>query len=225
MKLNNSAVQCLVIKDYQLYQKVTAIYLLGGILGLAILSLPHVYCFYMGGILLMTVMVAAGFHMINLTVINEKKEQTLPFVMSLPISPLDYAMGKLIANLLVFMVPWLMLTLGLVFITLYGPIANGLLPFMLLILVQLVVNYLVVLSLAIVTESEGWSIFAMVIVNLFLNPVIMLMAQNPVFNQHFQSEQFVWPVQASLILIAQLAIALVFVVATVLFQARRRTFI
>lgn len=36
--------------------------------------------------------------MINLSVINEKKEQTLPFLMSLPIRPVDYAM--VIVNLI-----------------------------------------------------------------------------------------------------------------------------
>lgn len=225
MNFINSAVQRLVIKDCQLYQKMTAIYLAGGIVGLAIFSMPHIYCFYMGCIILMTVMVAAGFHMINLTIINEKKEQTLPFVMSLPIRPIDYALGKLVANMLIFIVPWLMLTLGLAFITVFGPIPDGLLPFMLLVLFQLVVNYLLVLSLTIITESEGWSIFAMVVVNLFLNPVIMLIVRNPAFYQHFESEQFVWVPQASVILVVQLLISLVCIAAVILFQSRRRTFI
>lgn len=225
MNIINPAVQRLVTKDCQLYQKMTALYLVGGIIGLAILSMPHVYFLYMGCIILMTVMVAAGFHMINLTIINEKKEQTLPFVMSLPIRPLDYALGKLVANMLIFLVPWLMLTLGLVFITIFGPIPDGLLPFMLLILIQLVVNYLVVLSLTIITESEGWSIFAMVIVNLFLNPVIMLIARNPAFNRHFESAEVVWIPEASVILAVQLLISLVCIAAVFFFQARRRTFI
>lgn len=225
MNFINPAVQQLVIKDCQLYQKITALYLAGGILGLAIFSMPHVYCFYMGCIILITVMVAAGFHMINLTIINEKKEQTLPFVMSLPIRPLDYALGKLVANMLVFLVPWLMLTLGLVFVTLFGPIPNGLLPFMLLVLIQLVANYLLVLSLTIITESEGWSIFSMVVVNLFLNPIIMLIVRNPAFHQHFESEEFVWAPQASLILTGQLSISLVCIAAVIFLQARRRTFI
>lgn len=73
MTLINETVKALLIKDCQLYSKVVAIYILGGILGLAILSMPHAYGFYMGCLLLATVMVAAGFHMINLTVINEKK--------------------------------------------------------------------------------------------------------------------------------------------------------
>lgn len=225
MKIINPSVHSLVIKDCQIYQKITALYVAGGILGLALLSVPHSYGFYMGCIILITVMVASGCHMVNLTVINEKKEQTLPFVMSLPIRPIDYAMGKLIANLLVFLVPWAMLTLALVFITLFGPIPDGILIFLLLISVQVVVNYLIILAITIVTESEGWSIFSMVLVNLSLNPIIMLIVRNPVFHTHFESDNIVWSADASLILSVQLLVSVLCIVAVVLLQRRRRTFI
>lgn len=225
MLLINASVKKLVIKDCQLYQKVIALYVVGGILGLAIFSMPHSYGFYMGCIILMTVMIAAGFHMINLTIINEKKEQTLPFVMSLPIRPVDYALAKLMTNLLIFTVPWAALTLGLAFITLFSPIHDGLLPFLLLISFQLVVNHIVVLSFTVITESEGWSIFFMVIVNLFLNPMIMLMAREPVFYEYFDKNEIVWSVEASIIFTVQIAIIIASLLAAVLRQARRRTFI
>lgn len=225
MTLINATVKALLIKDCQLYRKVVAIYILGGILGLAILSMPHAYGFYMGCLLLATVMVAAGFHMINLTVINEKKEQTLPFVMSLPIRPVDYAMGKFLANLMMFAIPWLMLTSALVFITLFGHISDGILPFLLLISFQLLVNYLVVLSLAIITESEGWSIFAMVIVNLILNPVIMVLARNPNFYEYFGTDEIVFGPDAALIFSVQVAFVIALLTAVVVTQTQRRTFI
>jgi len=225
MTLINASIKKLVIKDCQLHQKMIALYVVGGILGLAIFSMPYSYSFYMGCVILMTVMIAAGFHMINLTIINEKKEQTLPFVMSLPIRPVDYAMGKLITNLMVFMMPWAMLTLGLVFITLFGPISDGLLPFLLLISFQLVVNHIVVLSLTIITESEGWSIFVMVIVNLFLNPIIMLLARNPVFYEYFDKDEIFWSAGAGVMFSVQAAIVIFSLVAVFLLQARRRTFI
>jgi len=225
MTLINASIKKLVIKDCQLHQKMIALYVVGGILGLVIFSMPYSYSFYMGCVILMTVMIAAGFHMISLTVINEKKEQTLPFIMSLPIRPVDYAMGKLITNLMVFMMPWAMLTLGLVFITLFGPISDGLLPFLLLISFQLVVNHIIVLSLTIITESEGWSIFFMVIVNLFLNPIIMLLARNPDFYEYFNKDEIVWSTQAVVMLSVQVTIVIFSLVAVFLLQARRRTFI
>ena len=46
------------------------------------------------------------------TVVEERNEQTLPFVMSLPISPMEYTTAKILANLLIFLVPLGALMLG-----------------------------------------------------------------------------------------------------------------
>lgn len=220
-----SMVKRLVYKDWQVHQKIIAGYVAAGILGLAIFGVPHAYAFYMGAVIMLTVMVASGFHAINVTIISEKKEQTLPFIMSLPIRPIEFALAKFIANFTIFIVPWLVMVMGLIFITLFSPIPNGLLPFFMLIAVVVVMNYCIVLSVTMISESEGWSIFTMVIVNLLLNPMIMLMANNPDFYSHFKSEVIVWTSIASYILLAQLLVIIISVVAVLYHQARRLTFI
>jgi len=88
-----------------------------------------------------------------------------------------------------------------------------------------VANYCIVLSVTMMTESEGWSIFTMVLVNLLLNPVIMLMTSNPDFYSHFKEETMVWPAIASQILLAQLAVAVISIALVLYHQARRLTFI
>ena len=50
--------------------------------------------FYAGCILLFTVLISLGIHLAMLTVVEERTQQTLPFVMSLPISPRDYTVAK-----------------------------------------------------------------------------------------------------------------------------------
>lgn len=218
-------VKRLVIKDWQLHQKPIAAYLGCGILGLAIYGMPSSAAFYMGCIILITVLIAGGFQAITITIIDEKKAQTLPFIMSLPISPLDYTLGKIIANVSIFIVPWLIIVGGLLAITLAGPVPDGLLTFLLLVSVQLVVNYVIVLCVTLLTESEGWSIFSMVFVNLLINPFIMLIVRSPHFNQHFSEETWVWSAPAAAILLGQLlliAFSLWFIVYR---QSRRRTFI
>ena len=40
------------------------------------------------------------------TVVEERTDQTLPFVMSLPISAAEYTTAKILANLLIFLIPW-----------------------------------------------------------------------------------------------------------------------
>jgi hypothetical protein len=88
-----------------------------------------------------------------------------------------------------------------------------------------VMNYCIVLSITMMTESEGWSIFSMVIVNMLFNPLIMLMAKNPDFYSHFKAEVFVWTSIASQILLAQLLVIMFSVVVVLYHQARRVTFI
>ena len=46
-------------------------------------------------------------------VVNEKKDQTLTFMMSLPVTAQDYAWAKLGANLVLYLVPWLLLVAGM----------------------------------------------------------------------------------------------------------------
>ena len=62
--------------------------------------------FMLGLILLITVLVSISAMLtINLTVL-EGREQTLPFVMSLPISYREYTAAKLLGILGIFLIPW-----------------------------------------------------------------------------------------------------------------------
>ena len=225
MTIDYRRVSQLIQKDWQLHEKMIAAYVGGGILGLAIVGLPHIYAFYMGLIILLTVIAAAGFHGITLTIVNEKKNQTLPFIMSLPVRPAEYTLAKLAANVLMFFIPWFTTFVGLIFLTLTTDIPNGILAFFILIGIQLVANYALVLGTVIVTESEGWFIVVMVLVNLALNPFIMLLAQNPQFNQHFDSPSFAWNATATGIVSIQLAVTVLALLYALVRQSRRLTFI
>lgn len=225
MNLDITMVQRLIRKDWDLHQKKIATYVGGIIFSLAVLGLPHLYAFYMGLILLLTIMVAAGFHLLSVTIIQEQKEQTIPFIMSLPVRPVEFALAKILFNLLVFLIPWLIMIAGLLFIILAGPIPNGLLPAFLLISLLLVVNYCIVLCVIMLTESEGWFLFSLVLCNIFINPFIMLLLRNPEFNQHFADNIFVWNNTATLITAAQL-LAIVLLLWLVIFKkSRQLTFI
>ncbi len=225
MNVNGNTVKRLVIKDWDLHQKPIAGYCGLGILGLAILGYPHAWAFYMGCVMLLTVMISAGFHAISTTIIGEKKEQTTPFVMSLPVRPSEYVLAKVLANCVIFLVPWCVVVLGVVFLTLTTPIPNGILQFLVLMCVLLVMNYAIVLTVTVVTESEGLSIFFMVLVNLFLNPFIMLVMRNPEFHEHLESEVVYWSPTALMLMAILLAVAVAVISLGLWRQTKRETFI
>ena len=126
--LNMPVIKQLVYKDWYLNRKLLAIYVGGGILSLSILSLGE-WQFFMGSIMFITMLVALGNHQLSVTMINERKEQTLAFVMSLPVSPADYAMAKFLSNMVLFFVPWLLLVMVTTGVILLTPLPDGLLAF------------------------------------------------------------------------------------------------
>jgi|SRR5690554_1333740 len=225
MSIDFRTVKQLIIKDWQLHRNMIAGYVATGILGLALLGYPHLWTFYMGCIILLTVMIAAGFHAITATIIAEKKDQTTPFILSLPVQPAEYALAKAVANMGIFFTAWLFIVISMVFLVMTTHIPNGLLPFFLAICLFLVMSYCIVLSVALMTESEGWSIFTMVLLNLLLNPVIMLAANNPLYYSHFKTDTIVWHslfiTSITLMLVAALAV----ITFALIRQTRRRTFI
>ncbi|MCP8899065.1 ABC-2 transporter permease [Gilvimarinus xylanilyticus] len=225
MNADFNTVKRLVLKDWDLHQKPIAGYCGLGILGLAILGYPHAWAFYMGCVTLLTVMIAAGFHAISTTIIGEKKEQTTPFIMSLPVRPSEYVLAKVIANCVIFLVPWCVVVTGVVFLTLTTPIPNGILQFLVLMCVLLIMNYAIVLTVTVVSESEGLSIFFMVLVNLLLNPFIMLTLRNPEFYEHMESDVVYWSPTALVTIASMLAIAFVVVGLGLWRQTKRETFI
>src|SRR3546814_7883125 len=84
----------------------------------------------------------------------ERKEQTLAFVMSLPVSPLDFTVSKLAGNVLTFAVPFVVLLGGTLAVVLFTPLPDGLFVYALLIFAYLLFAYAVSLAVAMSVESE-----------------------------------------------------------------------
>src|SRR5882757_6174400 len=110
--MNYSMVKHLMMKDWYLQRWAILASLAAGGITLAIIASGGKAAFMLGVILLITVLVAIGAQLAMSTMVLERKEHTLAFVMSLPISYREYTASKLLGNFLIFMIPWLALVLG-----------------------------------------------------------------------------------------------------------------
>ena len=54
-----------------------------------------------GALLLLVQLLVVGTYAIQSSIMAERKLQTVPFIMSLPVTPMDVYWGKLLANLVV----------------------------------------------------------------------------------------------------------------------------
>lgn len=177
---NSGMVRRLILKDWYFQRRAVLIFLAIGAVALALVATGGEGSFYAGSVLLLTVLISVGIYGPMATVVEERKQQTLAFVMSLPISIREYTTAKVLANLLAFLVPWSALLLGtLLVIQGRDALPNGLIPFATLVLVEILASGCLILAVALVSESMGWTIAAIIFGNLSLQGFLYYVSHLP----------------------------------------------
>ena len=139
-------------------------------LAVALLGTGSEGAFYAGSVVLVSVLITAGIHLAFATVLLERKEQTLAFVMSLPISAREYTTTKIVGNVLMFLIPWVTLVVASDAVILGADsLPDGLIPVTIVVLTEIFVSTCLLLGVALVSESQGWTIATLVAGNLFFN--------------------------------------------------------
>lgn len=224
--MNYPLVKRLVLKDWYFHRATIAAYTAGGLLGLGIVCLGTPWSFYAGTILLITFMITIGIHLAMVTVVQERTDQTLPFIMTLPISPKEYTAAKVLANLSIFLVPWLILTVGAALIlSADGARSGAMVPFAMIVLTYILASYILVLTVAVISESQGWTLWAMGTTNLFLQFFLYWVSHIPSIARGMKGHGAVWDQTAITLLAAEIAVAIVSIGLAFAFQARKRDFL
>jgi len=224
--MSDFMVKRLILKDWYFHRFTIVGYLAIGAVALALLATGGEGSFFAGSILLITVLISLGIHLAMATVVAERTEQTLPFVMSLPISPREYTTAKILANMLIFLVPWVTLVLGTFAVIAGRPgVPKGLIPYFALILTEIFVSYCVILGVALVSESQAWTIGAMVLGNLAFNAFLYWVAHIPAIAASMKTNSIVWSPLILRLLSAELATVVVLLGLTFFLQNRKTDFI
>jgi ABC-2 type transport system permease protein len=224
--MNYPLIQRLVLKDWYFNRGPVAGYTAGGLAGLAIVCLGTPWSFYAGTVLLITFVVALGIHLAAVSVVQERTEHTLPFIMSLPISPTEYTVAKMVANLSMFLLPWLTFTATATLILgSEGARSGAVTPFALIVLTYILTSFTLVLSVAIITESLLWTIFTMGVTNLSLQFFLYWVSHLPAIARGMSGYGAVWDRTVIALLAAEMSIAALSICCAFVFQARKRDFL
>lgn len=223
-RINGGAVRALVVKDWQLFEKQLAAHVAVGILALALIGHAKSWSFYVGSLMLIIVMVSSSCFSVSTSLLTERKEKTLAFVMSLPASPLDFYLAKLIGNLVTFGLPFGLLAGGAVTVTLWTPVPDGLLTLVLLLAGHMLLAFCVSLAVAMQVESEGWNLFAMIGSSVLINPLMAAVSQIPDIQRHWATNDIVWSWQVLAILAGQLLLSLALLAHTGWKHLRKQAF-
>ena len=221
--MNARAIQILFLKDLFLSRWPLFGYLVGGLLSVLATCLPGEAMEFIAFIMMITVTIAAGIHLIGVLLLAESVDMTRTFVMSLPVSLLDYSLAKLAVVLVAFLIPWLAMLASLTVLVFIVPEAKpGVLPFLVMMFLFLLAGFCLQLVTAIITESVGWMIVVVVLGNVLLNLFLKTLNDQPVISSLAQSETLTWPPLVQKIMTGEVVVILIALGIALLFQLRRR---
>ena len=224
--MSHSVVQTLIWKDLRLHRMHIALSIAGGGLALALLQIKSEMAFIAGSTWFFVSLVVLGSMLPVSNLINERKKQNVAFLMSLPISAVQYATAKLASTVGLFLVPWLTLVIaGTSVIISRSDIPDGLIPALVALCGFTFVGFCAIAGAAIVSESEGVTIAATVICNSTYGLSWYMLIREPAVRHDLGSAVPVWSRFMVTLLGAEFAaIALILGIVFYL-QSRKRDFV
>jgi ABC-2 type transport system permease protein len=223
--MNYKMVKRLILKDWYLQRWVILASLAGIVATLAIIAMGGKVGFLIGLIMLIMVIISIGAQMAVATIVTERKEQTLPFVMSLPISYPEYTACKIWGNLLIFLVPWLTMVVGSCGLLLLSPSSRGLLPYAVIMSTEILLSTCLILAVALITESQGWTVAAIMVGNLAVNGIGYLVAHIAGIAKGMWGPTIQWSGAASALLLGEFATIALLLGVTSFVQSKKNDFL
>ncbi len=223
--MNYSMVKSLILKDWYFQRRAILLALAGGALSLCIVAFGGQAGFTIGLILLVTNMCLISATTVMGNTLGERENQTLAFTMSLPISYLEYTTSKILGNLLIFVPFWLTLVVGCLGLIVAAPTIHGLFAFTVIMAVEILVSTCLLIAVALVTESKGWTISAMVTGNLAINLVAYLVAHIPGIRNGMWGTVIQWRPAATISLLVEFTLIALLLGGAFLIQSRKKDFV
>jgi ABC-2 type transport system permease protein len=224
--MNTAMIKHLVWKDWYFSRTILGIYMGGCVLAILLILFGGEFGAMIGGIGFIAAIMSFGIHIVFASIVNERKLQTLPFVMSLPVSFKEYTAAKMIATSSAFVIPWAVISALVLAISYsWAAVPNGDIPFITLMLVELLVAYVIFMCVAIATESEGWTIVAIAVCNTCFSLFIFTLKKIEGIAAHMDGPVVVWSKESLLVLGAEFGVIAALIAITFFVQSRKTDFL
>lgn len=217
----------LILKDWRLQSTVIILSIVGGAIALAVLLIGGQTPLVLGAVFFFISMIFCASLVPMSNIVNERKKQTLAFMMSLPISSGQYGVEKLVSTLGIFLIPWLTLVAAALYM-IHGRhvLPDGTIPVALILANLPLIGFCIITGAALVGESEAWSVTAVAIVNSsYWLGWYLLASRFPTIIANSKRPAAVWDPLAVNILGAEFATIVVILGLTLFLQSQKRSFI
>jgi hypothetical protein len=223
--MSRSLVRHLIVKDFQMHRATIIFTIIAGVAGLAILQLKGL-AGVLGIIGFFTTLILLGSMIPNASILKERKGHNVAFLMSLPISMVEYTTAKLLASFAMFMIPWLVLGGAALSLVLERrDIPHGIIPIMLILFTAPLVGFCMLTAVALVGESEGWVMASMVAVNVGYSFCWPLIVSNAELSRGWESPTPIWNPTVLSVLGSEFSAIAVILAITFYLQSRKKDFV
>jgi hypothetical protein len=215
----------LIRKDWQLNRVAVGAGMILGILATGITFFGGTVPAVIGIVCFYTVMGVLG-SILPKNITEERKNQTMAFIMSLPVSAIGYSIAKMISTIGIFLLFWLTLV-GVAATTILTrqEIPDGLIPLMLVLSSLILLGFVLICSVGMVKETESWVIATVILVNLSYSLGWYLLIRIPQVGRDSFQPEIVWnPILVTTLGVEFTLIALLLGL-TLFLQSRKRDFI
>lgn len=174
----------------------------------------------------LTTVIAWGVMLAIYGVSNERKENTLQFVLSLPISPAEYVRAKLLGLMLTYLLPWLVASAAAVSLVVFSrDVPDGTLPYVVLLCVFLFANFAVVMCGALHARSDAMVAAVIIVTNMMVSLFMFAVGSRPGIKDYIEGPVPVWNDTFFNLLTLELIVFVIAVALPLATAARRRDFI
>jgi hypothetical protein len=224
--MNGSIVRQLIVKDWRLQRTQIFLSIIAGAIALGLIQGGTEPVMVVGGVWFFISLIMVGTMLPMAGIVNERKKQNLAFLMSLPVTIIQYTLAKMISTLGMFLIPWLTLVISaVVVIKTRGIFPLGTIPMLLILALLPLIGLALITGAALVGESEGWGIAANVFCSSSYGLTWYFFTRVPALMESAKSPTLLWNSAVLTVLASELGLALLLLGLTFFLQSRKRDFV
>jgi len=224
--MKGSVVGHLILKDWQLHRQQILFSIAAGAIGLAVVQRGSEPAVVVGGVWFFIALIIVGTMLPLIGIVSERKKQNLAFLMSLPISSMQYTTSKLVSSTGMFLIPWLTLVISAVLLIEVRHIfPHGGIPMLLILSMMPFVGFSLITAASLIGESEGWGIAANVVCSSSYGLVWYFLSRVPALRVNANGPVPVWNSAVLAVLGLESALVVLLLSLTYYLQSRKRDFV
>lgn len=224
--MNRFMIKKLVQKDWYMCRYSVYGCLVLGYTGLISSLLGGFYGTYLGWIALDIAIIMLMYFQIFSVVIFERKDQTMPFIMSLRVSNLEFTVAKTLIGLGSYFCTWLLLYISAIAVLVIRlDITNSLIPYFTMLYTAALMFYCFGFAVVMITESEPLTNLVLALGNITIQVSIGLGMSFEAIKESLRSPTILWNTPIVSVLTIEAVVIVLSIAAIFYFQARKKDFL